>query len=450
MMLSDFPLTPSPDAPRPSATGHIQLNAQLNTAPSPAPAPLRAANENSELHLTPCPAALALAAVTSSAQPAAASAALAPTALTSSALPAAASTAVAPTAATSAAVAPTTARAAGPRHMDLHALKTNRDPLIERLFGPEVSAAFAEPNITEIMLNESGELLVEHKDSGMWHIGTMAPQAAQNAMRALATLLGQDLDRACPILSGDITVHHARFEGLLPPLVSAPVFAIRRHADCSHTLADLEALGSLSASQTKMLQQALKAHLSILVSGATGTGKTTLVDTLLNELITHSPYERVVTIEDTKELSALPGNFVHLVGNGKVELSTLLRSALRLRPDRIVVGEVRGPEALDLVDALTTGHRGGLATVHAGTPQQALQRLTLLVSRNPSCPRQIEPMVASAIDLVVQTERSGLTRHITDIALCAGYHNGHFALIPVTTTLDAALNLRRAHENRTA
>ena len=210
------------------------------------------------------------------------------------------------------------------------------------------------------------------------------------------------------------------------------------------------ALSTLTSVQAQILRSALDQHLSILISGATGSGKTTLVDTLLNELSLTQPQERVISIEDTKELSSLPGIYVHLVGNGKVELSTLLRSALRLRPDRIVVGEVRGPEALDLVDALTTGHRGGLATIHAGSPEQALQRLTLLVSRNPSCPRQIEPMVASAIDLIVQTERVDLTRQVTDIAVCAGYQNGHFALIPVTTDLAAALEQRRAHERRVA
>ena len=411
MILSDFPLNPAPAA----------LSAVLTAIPTRRAALSQATASRTEAPASPRDLAQAAATPTSAAQEGATQVVLA-----------------------------CTLNQSGNSKQLVFDHESSRDPLIERLFGRVVSSAFNEPEITEIMLNDSGELMVEHKQYGMCHLGTMSAAAAQNAMRALATLLGQDLSSVCPILSGDISAHNARFEGLLPPLVSAPVFAIRRHQDQSHTLEDLLALGTLTPVQAQILRSALEQHLSLLVAGATGSGKTTLVDTLLNELSLNLPQERVISIEDTKELSSLPGNYVHLVGNGKVELSTLLRSALRLRPDRIVVGEVRGPEALDLVDALTTGHHGGLATIHAGSPEQALQRLTLLVSRNPSCPRQIEPMVASAIDLIVQTERVDLKRQVTDIAVCAGFQNGHFALIPVTTDLAAALEQRRSHERRVA
>lgn len=466
MILSDFPFAPSPDAPRAlstptlssslSATHHLATKAPLHlncALQHPASAPSTSARAGAALNAVPAvpcdtavPCAVPTAPLDAAQAPAQDTARCAARGAAKNA-PVDASRVVILDEATCT-TAPTDPGAS--LHTWGLGIGLKRDPLLERLFGPMVSAVMCLPNITEIMLNENGELLLEHKEHGMRHLGTMDAQKAQNAIRTLATLLGQDLNSACPILSGDIARYHARFEGLLPPLVKAPVFAIRRHQDQTRSVDDLIKQGSLNANQAQILRDALRAQLSILVSGATGTGKTSLVDTLLRELLLQRPDERIISIEDTKELSELAGNYVHLVGNGTVELTTLLRSALRLRPDRIVVGEVRGPEALDLVDALTTGHRGGLATVHAGSPAQALQRLSLLVSRNPSCPRYIEPMVASAIDLVIQTERRAGTRQVSEIAMCAGFHNGHFALIPVTTTLKAALDLRRDHERRLA
>lgn len=317
---------------------------------------------------------------------------------------------------------------------DWHINSTNQqfDPLMERLFGPLIAAAFNEPLVTEIMLNENGQVFVEHQELGMFAIGKMEAQPAQNALRTLSTLMGQDINPFCPIISGDLTPQNARFEGLLPPLVSNPVFAIRRHQEKIRSLQDLVSLGSLTPDQGLILSEFMKTPSSILISGATGSGKTSLVDTLLDQLYQQKPQERVITIEDTKELAIRKGNYVHLVGNGKVELSTLVRSALRLRPDRIVVGEVRGPEALDLVDALTTGHSGGIATIHAGTPQQALKRLCLLVSRHPNCPRNIESLVGDAFHLVVQVERIGQSRKVTAMSLCRGFNHDHFELVPLT------------------
>lgn len=295
--------------------------------------------------------------------------------------------------------------------------------LMER-FGPVVGEALSDNGIYEIMLNSDGSLFVDGNFAHMEQVGVLSRDEAESVIRTLATLMDKDLNLKCPILSGEIPYNGSRFEGLLPPLVSAPVFSIRRH---NHIVLPLQLLVEnhvLSSEAASILNHAINDKRSIIVSGATGSGKTTLVNSLINEI---NPYERLITIEDTPELQLSHKNHLNLYTSDTVDMSTLLRSALRLRPDRIIVGEVRGAEALDMIDAFSTGHRGGLATIHAGSIQQALQRLTLLISRHPAAPRLIEPTLASAIDFIVQIERKQ-ERHVTSIAQIQGYSDGHFQL----------------------
>ena len=192
----------------------------------------------------------------------------------------------------------------------------------------------------------------------------------------------------------------------------------------------------LSLEQLQLLRYALKHHVSILISGATGSGKTTLLNSLLNEIALLQPQERLIAIEDTPELKIQVANHLNLYTNATTDMSTLLRSALRLRPDRIIVGEVRGAEALDMIDALSTGHRGGLATIHAGSLEQAVERMTLLVSRHPHCPRLIEPTVASALELLLQVKRQGKQRRVTALGMLMGFYNQSFAISPVASMSD--------------
>ena len=196
--------------------------------------------------------------------------------------------------------------------------------------------------------------------------------------------------------------------------------AIRRFTQAVSTLADLVSQGSATERQVEVLKQAVVSKKTLIISGGTGSGKTTL----LNLLATHIPTsERVVTIEDAAEL-AIPGHVVRLEahppnaeGAGEITIRSLLRSALRLRPDRIIVGEVRGPEALDLVSALNTGHRGSLSTVHANSPEEAMWRLeTLALSAGDTSETAVRRQLHSAVDLIVQLERSGSERRISEMA----------------------------------
>lgn len=294
-------------------------------------------------------------------------------------------------------------------------------------FGPKILQALDDPLVDEIMLNCDGSLFIEQKNEGLKRLGSLDPKDSEAVVRTIASLKNCELSTLSPIFSGEIPGSSERFEALLPPLVKNAVFSIRKHNACTLPLELLQEQGLMSLNVYNFLVEALEDKRTIVVSGGTGTGKTTLINALLNKLKTINPKERVLTIEDTRELSVSVDNRVHLYTSDKADMSVLLRSALRLRPDRIVVGEVRGAEALDLIDALSTGHSGGFCTVHAGSISQALKRLTLLISRHPKAPRLIEPTLAEALDVMVQLKRDP-TRQICEVSEVLGFKDGEFQI----------------------
>lgn len=303
-------------------------------------------------------------------------------------------------------------------------LQAARLRLVEDL-GEDIVNSLDDPDIDEIMLNPDGRVFFETKGAGMQESESIAPARALSLVRAAAALLGREISTSCPVVSGELPFHGARIEAVLPPLVKAACFSIRKHNAMMLTLSELEESGMLSQAQVVFLRQALKERRSILVCGGTGCGKTTLVNAMLRELSVLNPRERVVCIEDTPELAVSLENRVCLCCAEGADMGVLLRATLRLRPDRIVVGEVRGAEALDLVDALSTGHSGGLATLHAGSVPQALKRICLLVSRHQAAPREIEATVAQALDLIVLLERRPC-RHVSEIARVQDFVRGEF------------------------
>ena len=222
-------------------------------------------------------------------------------------------------------------------------------------------------------------------------IGTMSGSSAEAAMRTIAAYHHATITRDNPSIECELPLDGSRFAGQIPPIVSAPVFAVRKRASRVFTLDQYVAAGIMTAEQKRTLVVAIRDHRNLLVTGSTGSGKTTLLNALIRELTDQFPNERLIIIEDTAEIQCAAKDYVQYHTSPERTMTHLVRMALRMRPDRILVGEVRGPEALDLLMAWNTGHEGGIATVHANNAAAGLTRLSTLVSMHPDAPGKSNP-----------------------------------------------------------
>jgi type IV secretion system protein VirB11 len=245
----------------------------------------------------------------------------------------------------------------------------------------------------------------------------MGAAETERIIRLVAAHVRREVTDKAPIVSAELPDTGERFEGVMPPVAPAPCFAIRKPAEVPYRLADYVTARILTPPQAHVLAGAVREKRNIVVAGGTSSGKTTLVNALLAEVA--SLNERVVILEDTRELRCAAEDVVALrTKPGVASLADLVRSTLRLRPDRIIVGEVRGGEALDMLKAWNTGHPGGLTTVHANSAPAALTRLEQLVQEAVvTVPRAL---IAEAIDLVVFIKGRGSERRVDSILELAG------------------------------
>lgn len=294
--------------------------------------------------------------------------------------------------------------------MTMSSLPFGPDPsrglaMLATALGPSVATMLESADTLEVIANPDGRLWLEQVAKG--RVATpyrLDPVEIERVVRLVATLTGTKVTRDNPIVSAELPPRGERFEGILPPVSRAPCFAIRKPATRIFTLDDYVASGVVTRDQAMALRTAIHARANIFVAGGTGSGKTTLANALLHEI--GSLGERVVILEDTRELQCAAEDVVSLrTQPGTVSLSDLVRSTLRLRPDRIVVGEVRGGEALDLLKAWNTGHPGGITTLHANSATAALARLEQLAME--VCETPPRALIAEAVDLIVFIERGG-------------------------------------------
>jgi pilus assembly protein CpaF len=310
-----------------------------------------------------------------------------------------------------------------------------REEVVERIvrdsvgLGP-LEVLLADPTVEEVMVNGPDRIYVERR--GLLEptdVAFAGEEELRDAIERVLAPLGRRVDELSPMVDARLS-DGSRVNVVIPPLaVDGPAVSIRRFAAARPGPAELVAIGTLTAEMSERLAAAVRERRSLLISGGTGSGKTTLLNALSSFV---APSERVVTIEDAAELRLQQPHVVRLEsrpasveGRGEVTIRDLLRNALRMRPDRIVIGEVRGPEALDLLTALNTGHRGALSTVHANSPADALRRLETLA-------------LMAGVGLSQTAIREQLGRGFELVAHLERFPDGHRAVTEIAEVVRAA------------
>jgi type IV secretion system protein VirB11 len=332
-----------------------------------------------------------------------------------------------------------------PAHNEQH---SRLEAKLKRELGENVLALLADDRTEDIVLNPDSSLWTKRIGQGFVQVGEMGPAQAASALNTIAAWKGTVLNHERPILETELPLDGSRFEGITSPVVRSPVFAIRSRPKRVFTLEDYERAGILTQkddpqnrrrkresfaemlhglTHAEVIRAAVAAKRNILTVGATGSGKTTFVNSVLDVMAQIAPHDRVVSIEDTTELQCSVQNYVDLRAVGSVTMLDCLRACMRLKPTRIVVGEVRGAEAHTMLKAWNTGHPGGAATVHANDALSGLIRLESLVAEATSAPQQT--LIAEAVDVVVfvdQEPELPAGRKVREVALVTGYRDGRY------------------------
>jgi len=303
---------------------------------------------------------------------------------------------------------------------------------LRQAMGPVIAAALADKRVVEVMVNPDGKIWIDKIGEGRSFTGErLEPDAADRILRLLADHVGEVVTKDRPRISATLPETGERFQGAFMPIVANPAFAIRKRPEVVFTLANYVETGVMTAAMAEALRQAARDRQNLLIAGGTGSGKTTLANAILAEPAFAG--DRVVLIEDTAELQCAAADRLEMLTkrtNPPVTMTDLVRDTLRLRPDRIIIGEVRDGSALDLLKAWNTGHPGGLATIHANSAGEALSRLEDLIGEVTQ--RVPYRAIAQAINLVVFIERTADGRRVRSVTRVLGWDEDRYRLEDVT------------------
>jgi P-type conjugative transfer ATPase TrbB len=300
-----------------------------------------------------------------------------------------------------------------------------------REFGDVILEALACNNIFEIMLNPDGRLWVQDKEIGLSYRGqAMSAVQAMNLIGTIASLNNKVINEEHPILECELPFLGHRFEAVIPPVVLSPAFCIRKRAREVFSLEDYVIQKIITLQQAELMREAINSRKTILVVGGPGTGKTTFANALLHEMALQSgSSQRILILEDTRELQSNVPNTVFLQTTPTIDFHHLLRAALRLRPDRICMGECRGAEMLTLLKCWNTGTPGGLTTLHANSAKAALSRIQELVAESGSYPKP--QLIVESVNIIVSLSfHPSKGRIVNDVLEVTGYSNQDFQLRP--------------------
>ncbi|HBA54268.1 MAG TPA: P-type conjugative transfer ATPase TrbB [Syntrophorhabdus aromaticivorans] len=307
-------------------------------------------------------------------------------------------------------------------------LDTSHRRLLQMLttaMGARTTTLLEDPAVVELMLNPDGRLWVDRLGTGRSDTGyTINPADAQRVIELVASSTGSVCSADQPMVSAELPGSGNRFQGILPPVTSIPVFTIRKKALMVFTLDDYVRDRIISSSQRDKIIEAVHHKQNILIVGGTDSGKTTLANAVLDEV--SKTLDRCIIIEDTLELQCTAPDTVFLRSRDHVSMNDLLKATMRLRPDRIIVGEVRGPEALTLLKAWNTGHPGGVATVHANSARGGLTRLEQLIQE--AIPTPQKALIAEAVNIVIFIEHYRNSRRVKEIVEVTGFTDGEYTI----------------------
>lgn len=284
-------------------------------------------------------------------------------------------------------------------------LRRNMDKLRHEL-GSVICNALDDREVIEIMVNPDGCIWLDRLSIGMENTGQkILPERLLAALGTVAAMLRTELNKASPILEGELPLDGSRVEGVIPPIVRSASMSIRKHSSAVFPIERYIEEGRISQKGWSFLQDAIETRKNILISGGTGSGKTTFVNAILDALVRYREDDRVLILEDTVELQCNMPNVFQMRTDAKsnTTMQKLVRASLRLRPDRIIVGEVRGGEALDLLKSWNTGHPGGICTIHANSARSSLIRMEQLISEVSKTP--MKELIGEALDVVVFLKR---------------------------------------------
>lgn len=310
-----------------------------------------------------------------------------------------------------------------------HESATRLSTMLSTAIGEHVAKHLADVEVIEIMVNPDGKLWIDRLGQGRKFTGeVISPESVERAIFIIASSIGSVCSSLQPLISAELPSFGARFQGILPPVSPNPCFSLRKKASRVFTIDHYLHHAMIPPNFAKNLREGIIHKKNIVIAGGTGSGKTTLANALLSLIATTN--DRLIIIEDTLELQCEADDCVSLRARDETaSLRDLVRATMRLRPDRIIIGEVRGPEALDLLKAWNTGHPGGIATIHANSAIMALSRFEQLILE--AGVSEAKQLIADTVNLIVFIEKTAQSREVTQLIEISWNATGGYSVVDI-------------------